>query len=41
MIKEGPPDVVTALHLERTAAEAARRAEAARAAGLDPVLRAR
>ena len=41
VIKEGPPDEVTALHLERTEAETARRAEAARAAGLDPVLRAR
>lgn len=41
VILEGKPEEVTALHLERTEAEAARRAEAARAAGLDPVLRAR
>ena len=40
VIMEGPPDEVTALHLERTAAETARRAEAARASGLDPVIRA-
>ncbi|HUG29736.1 MAG TPA: ABC transporter ATP-binding protein [Candidatus Limnocylindria bacterium] len=39
VILEGPPDEVTALHLERQAAETARRQEAARAAGLDPVLR--
>jgi ABC-2 type transport system ATP-binding protein len=41
VIMEGPPDEVTELHLERTAAESERRADAARAAGLDPVLRAR
>jgi ABC-type polysaccharide/polyol phosphate transport system ATPase subunit len=41
VITEGSPDKVVALHLERTEAETARRAEAARAAGLDPVLRAR
>jgi ABC-2 type transport system ATP-binding protein len=41
VIKEGPPAEVVALHLERTEAETARRAEAARAAGLDPVVRPR
>jgi ABC-2 type transport system ATP-binding protein len=41
VIMEGAPDEVTELHLERTAEETARRADAARAAGLDPVLRAR
>ena len=41
VILEGPPDQVTALHLERTAAETARRADASRAAGLDPIIRAR
>jgi ABC-2 type transport system ATP-binding protein len=41
VILEGPPDEVTELHLERTAAETARRQEAARAAGLDPILRPR
>jgi ABC-type polysaccharide/polyol phosphate transport system ATPase subunit len=39
VIIEGAPDEVTALHLERQAAEAARRQEEARAKGLDPVLR--
>jgi ABC-type polysaccharide/polyol phosphate transport system ATPase subunit len=41
VIIEGNPEEVTALHLERTAAETARRQEAARAAGLDPILRPR
>ena len=41
VILEGAPDEVTALHLERTAAETERRQEAALAAGLDPVLRPR
>jgi ABC-type polysaccharide/polyol phosphate transport system ATPase subunit len=41
IVLEGPPDEVTELHLKRTAEEAERRAEAARAAGLDPVLRTR
>jgi ABC-type polysaccharide/polyol phosphate transport system ATPase subunit len=41
VIVEGPPDQVTALHLERTAAETARREQAALAAGLDPVVRRR
>ena len=39
VIMEGPPDEVTELHLERTAAETARRKAAAEAAGLDPALR--
>ena len=39
VIIEGPPDEVTALHLERTAAEAARREEAAVLRGLDPAVR--
>jgi ABC-type polysaccharide/polyol phosphate transport system ATPase subunit len=41
VIMEGAPDTVTALHLERTEEETERRVEAARAAGLDPILRAR
>ena len=36
VVSEGRPDEVVTLHLERTAAEAARREAAARAAGLDP-----
>ena len=39
VILEGAPDKVTQLHLDRTEAEAQRRAEEALAAGLDPVLR--
>jgi ABC-type polysaccharide/polyol phosphate transport system ATPase subunit len=39
VIMEGPPDEVVALHLQRTEAETLRRQEAARAAGLDPILR--
>jgi ABC-type polysaccharide/polyol phosphate transport system ATPase subunit len=39
VILEGPPDEVTRLHLDRTAEETARREEAAREAGLDPVVR--
>lgn len=39
VILEGPPDEVTALHLERTEAEAKRRAEAAVLKGLDPAVR--
>jgi ABC-2 type transport system ATP-binding protein len=39
VIREGDPDEVTALHLERTAEEAARRAEAAVLKGLDPAVR--
>jgi ABC-2 type transport system ATP-binding protein len=38
VILEGAPEDVVALHLERTEAETERRLEAARAAGLDPVL---
>jgi ABC-type polysaccharide/polyol phosphate transport system ATPase subunit len=41
VILEGSPDEVTALHLKRTEEETARRAEAAQAAGLDPIIRAR
>lgn len=41
VILEGPPDQVVALHLERTEAETARRAEEAQAAGLDPNIRSR
>jgi ABC-type polysaccharide/polyol phosphate transport system ATPase subunit len=39
VIIEGPPDEVTQLHLDRTAAETERRREAAQAAGLDPAAR--
>ena len=39
VIMEGDPAAVVALHLERTEQEAERRREAARAAGLDPVVR--
>jgi ABC-type polysaccharide/polyol phosphate transport system ATPase subunit len=39
VILEGPPDEVTQLHLDRTAAETERRRAAARAAGLDPAVR--
>jgi ABC-2 type transport system ATP-binding protein len=39
IILEGAPEKVVALHLERTEEETARRQEAARAAGLDPILR--
>jgi ABC-type polysaccharide/polyol phosphate transport system ATPase subunit len=39
VILEGAPDEVVALHLQRTEEETQRRQEAARAAGLDPVLR--
>lgn len=39
VVLEGPPDEVTRLHLDHQAEETARRREAARAAGLDPVLR--
>lgn len=38
VILEGPPEVVTALHLERQAAEAERRKAEALAKGLDPVV---
>ena len=38
VIREGPPDEVTELHLQRTAEAVARRQEEARAKGLDPVL---
>jgi ABC-type polysaccharide/polyol phosphate transport system ATPase subunit len=41
VILEGPPDQVVALHLERTAAETARRHAEARAAGLDPAIQRR
>ncbi|MEA2675847.1 MAG: lipopolysaccharide transport system ATP-binding protein [Chloroflexota bacterium] len=41
VIKEGDPAEVVAVHLERTEAETLRRQEAARAAGLDPILRPR
>jgi ABC-type polysaccharide/polyol phosphate transport system ATPase subunit len=41
VILEGRPDEVTALHLERTAAETARREQAALAAGLDPAVQRR
>ena len=39
VVMEGEPGEVTAVHLERTAAETARRKAAAQAAGLDPALR--
>ncbi len=39
VILEGAPEEVTKLHLERTAAETARRKQAAVAKGLDPALR--
>ncbi len=39
VVMEGPPDQVTRLHLDRQAEETARRKAAAKAAGLDPVLR--
>jgi ABC-type polysaccharide/polyol phosphate transport system ATPase subunit len=39
VIMEGDPATVVALHLQRTEEETARRREAARAAGLDPVVR--
>jgi ABC-type polysaccharide/polyol phosphate transport system ATPase subunit len=39
VILEGAPEEVTELHLERTSAEAARRAEAALLKGLDPAVR--
>jgi ABC-2 type transport system ATP-binding protein len=38
VILEGPPEVVTALHLERQAQEAERRQAEVRAKGLDPVV---
>jgi ABC-2 type transport system ATP-binding protein len=38
VILEGPPEVVTALHLERQAQETERRQAEARAKGLDPVV---
>jgi ABC-2 type transport system ATP-binding protein len=41
VILEGGPDAVTALHLERQAAEAERRQQESLAKGLDPVLRPR
>ena len=41
IIREGPPDEVTALHLERTAEAVAARQAAIKAKGMDPVLRPR